>query len=107
MPKAAEKSRPVPLRAVPTKASSLKATIRDQSGAGKTRIGELLSKEGHITSTQLEEALKYQKKNYDRLGSILIKLGYIEEETIVNVLNRLYNYPVALLSALNTEAEVF
>jgi len=107
MPKPAEKSRPVALRAVPTKASSLKATIRDQSGAGKTRIGELLSKEGHITSTQLEEALKYQKKNYDRLGSILIKLGYIEEETIVNVLNRLYNYPVALLSGLNPEAEVF
>ena len=74
----------------PSKNSSLKATIRDQSGAGKKRIGELLSKEGYITSTQLDEALKYQDKNDGRLGSILVKLGYIDEETIVNVLNRFF-----------------
>jgi len=97
------KNRPIPLRPLASKASSLNKTIRDQSGAGKTRIGELLSKEGHITSTQLEEALNYQKKNAGRLGSILIKLGYIEEETIVNVLNRLYNYPVALLSRISPD----
>ncbi len=42
--------------------SSLTATIKDQSGAGKTRIGEILSKEGQITSLQLDEALKIQKK---------------------------------------------
>ena len=87
------------------KGSSLQATIRDQSGAGRTRIGELLSKEGHITSTQLEDALRYQKKHSGRLGSILIKLGYIEEETIVNILNRLYNYPVALLSRIKPDKE--
>ena len=44
------------------KSSSLRATIKDQSGAGKTRIGEILSKEGQITSLQLDEALKIQKK---------------------------------------------
>jgi len=78
--------------------TSLKATIRDQSGAGKIRIGELLSKEGYITSTQLKKALNYQKTNPLRLGSILIKLGYIDEETIVNVLSRIYNYPAVLIS---------
>ncbi len=105
MAKAAVKNRPIPLHPNSGKGSSLKATIRDQSGAGKTRIGELLSKEGHITSNQLEEALNYQKKHPERLGKILIKLGYIEEETIVNVLNRLYNYPVALQSQLKPDAE--
>ncbi len=30
------------------KTSSLKSTIKDQSGAGKTKIGEILSKEGQI-----------------------------------------------------------
>ncbi|MBU4388078.1 MAG: type IV-A pilus assembly ATPase PilB [Proteobacteria bacterium] len=78
--------------------TSLKATIRDQSGAGKTRIGELLSKEGYITSAQLKNALNYQKANPLRLGSILIKLGYIDEETIVNVLSRIYNYPAVIIS---------
>lgn len=93
------------MRSVSGRGSSLKATIRDQSGAGRTRIGQLLSKEGHITSTQLEEALNYQTKHSGRLGSILIRLGYIEEETIVNVLNRLYNYPVALLSDYDPDPE--
>lgn len=83
---------------VSSQKTSLKATIRDQSGAGKIRIGELLSKEGYITSAQLKKALAYQKTNPLRLGSILIKLGYIDEESIVNVLSRIYNYPAAIIS---------
>ena len=83
---------------VSSQKTSLKATIRDQSGAGKTKIGELLSKEGYITSAQLKNALNYQKTNSLRLGSILIKLGYIDEETIVNVLSRIYNYPALIIS---------
>ncbi len=82
----------------PKMKTSLKATIRDQSGAGKTRIGELLSKEGYITSAQLKSALDYQKTSPLRLGSILIRLGYIDEETIVNVLSRIYNYPAMIIS---------
>ncbi|MBF0120263.1 MAG: type IV-A pilus assembly ATPase PilB [Desulfobacterales bacterium] len=80
------------------KSSSLNATIRDQSGAGKTRIGEILSKEGYITSNQLQEALDYQKKHEGRLGSILIRLGYIEQTTIVNVLSRVQGYPAVTIS---------
>ncbi len=85
--------------------TSLKATIRDQSGAGKARIGELLSKEGYITSAQLKNALNYQKKNPLRLGSILIKLGYIDEESIVNVLSRIYNYPAVVISNNSPEPD--
>ncbi|MCD4805684.1 MAG: type IV-A pilus assembly ATPase PilB, partial [Desulfobacterales bacterium] len=83
---------------VSSQKTSLKATIRDQSGAGKAKLGELLSKEGYITSAQLNHALNYQKTNPLRLGSILIKLGYIDEETIVNVLSRIYNYPAVVIS---------
>ncbi|MDY7035381.1 MAG: ATPase, T2SS/T4P/T4SS family, partial [Thermodesulfobacteriota bacterium] len=90
---------------ISSKKSSLKATIKDQSGAGKTRIGELLCKEGHITSIQLQEALNYQKKNNRRLGSILLQLGYIEDETIVNILSRLHNYPAAIISNISPDPE--
>ncbi len=76
------------------KTSSLKSTIKDQSGAGKTRIGEILSKEGQITSSQLDEALAIQKKTSERLSGILLSRGYIDPDTIVNVLGRLYNYKV-------------
>jgi type IV pilus assembly protein PilB len=75
------------------KTSSLSASVKDQSGAGKVRVGELLRKEGQITSNQLQEAINVQKKTRGRLSSILVKLGYIEEDTIVNVLSRMYNYP--------------
>jgi type IV pilus assembly protein PilB len=90
---------------VASQKTSLKATIRDQSGAGKGKIGELLSKEGYITSTQLKNALNYQKTNPLRLGSILIKLGYIDEESIVNVLSRIYNYPAVIISKNPPDSE--
>ncbi len=92
-----------PPRPLSSKSSSLKATIRDQSGAGKKRIGELLSKEGYITSNQLSEAVGYQERNPGRLSSILVKLGYVDEDTIVKVVSRLNNYPVALLSKITPD----
>ncbi len=99
------KKRPIPLRPASSKKSSLKATIKDQSGAGKTRIGELLCKEGYITSSQLQEALTHQKKHKGRLGSILLRFGYIEEETIVNVLSRIHNYQAAIISNMSPDPE--
>ena len=75
----------------------------DQSGAGKTKIGELLCKEGYITKTHLQDALNYQKKNKGRLGSILVKLGYIDDKTIVNVLSRLRNYPAIKLTKITPD----
>ncbi|MFH1216926.1 MAG: type IV-A pilus assembly ATPase PilB [Pseudomonadota bacterium] len=83
----------LPIKNIPDKKSALRTTIKDQSGAGKVKIGELLRKEGHILSSQLDEALAIQKKTGQRLGSILIKLGHIEDTTILNVLSRLHNFP--------------
>ncbi len=76
------------------KTSSLKATIKDQSGAGKTKIGEILSKEGQITSLQLQEALDLHRKTGEMLSAILLNKGFIDPNTIVNVLGRRYNYTI-------------
>ncbi|WP_300464190.1 type IV-A pilus assembly ATPase PilB [Desulfobacula sp.] len=88
------------------KSSSLKSTIKDQSGAGKTRIGEILSKEGQITSMQLDEALSIHKKTHERLSSILLNKGYIDPDTIVNVLGRIYNYNVIKFSDIKPDPKV-
>ncbi|KPK34397.1 MAG: pilus assembly protein [Nitrospira bacterium SG8_35_1] len=72
--------------------------MKDQSGAGKLRIGDLLRKEGYITANQLEHAQKVQKKSNMRLGRILVKLGHIDEETILNVLSRLHGFPAITLT---------
>ena len=96
-----------PNNGVDSRRSSLKATIMDQSGAGKTKIGELLCKEGYITGSHLEDAINYQKKHNGRLGHILVKLGHIDDETIVNVLSRVHKYPAVKISQTTPDSEVF
>jgi type IV pilus assembly protein PilB len=78
--------------------SNLKASIKDQSGAGKVKIGELLRKEGQISARQLEEAVAIQRRDNRRLSSILLRLGYIEADTILNVLSRTLNYSVVIIA---------
>ena len=78
--------------------SSMKRTVKDQSGAGKLKIGELLSKAGYITTTQLETGKKVLKKNGGRLGAILRQLEFIDENTVFNFLTRQHNYSAAIIS---------
>ncbi|THB76477.1 MAG: type IV-A pilus assembly ATPase PilB [Desulfobacteraceae bacterium] len=82
------------------KTSSLKATIKDQTGAGKVKIGEILSKEGQITSLQLQDALEVHKNSDQLLSSILLNKGFIDPNTIVNVLGRRYNYDMTPYSEI-------
>ncbi len=78
--------------------SNLRSTVKDQSGAGKLKIGELLRKAGQVSSYQLDDALAAQKKSGGRLSSILLRLGHIEESTILNFLSRLHNYQAVVIS---------
>ncbi len=70
----------------------MKRTVKDQSGAGKFKIGELLQKAGYITIRQFEFAKKRHQKTGDRLGRILLENGEIERDTIPNFLSRMHNY---------------
>jgi type IV pilus assembly protein PilB len=53
----------------------------------------LLVKENFITADQLEIALKNQRQNGGRLGSILINLGFVEDDDITALLSRKYGVP--------------
>jgi type IV pilus assembly protein PilB len=75
----------------------MKKTIKDQSGAGKIKIGELLSKAGYITPSQLETAKKELQKTGGRLSSILRRLDYIDDDTVFNFLSRQHNYPPVVI----------
>ncbi len=80
-----------------TKRSSVRRTVKDQSGAGKLKIGELLSKAGYITATEFEEAKTVHKRTGQRLGQILLEAGIIEEDTIPKFLSRSHNYTVVVI----------
>ena len=41
------------------------------------KLGEILVRENLITSQQLRESLDYQRTNGGRLGSNLVKLGFV------------------------------
>ena len=84
--------------AAPEQKSTLRASVKDQSGAGKVKIGELLRKEGQISSNQLDEALEVQKKSGGRLSTILLKLGHIDDTTVLNFLSRQHNYQSVFIS---------
>lgn len=58
-----------------------------------TQIGELLIKESLLTQEQLNVALKHQRDNGGRLGSILIQLGFVEDDDITALLSRKYGVP--------------
>ena len=80
-----------------SKRTSLKRTIKDQSGAGKLKIGELLQKAGYISSGQFRDAKDIYKKTGKRLGRILLENGIIERDTIPNFLSRMHNYTLVTI----------
>jgi adenylate cyclase len=53
-----------------------------------TRIGQYLIDAKLVTKTQIQEALSLQKKEGGRLGSKLVKLGYITEEKLDSFLSK-------------------
>ncbi|RLA91435.1 MAG: type IV-A pilus assembly ATPase PilB [Deltaproteobacteria bacterium] len=57
------------------------------------RLGEILLKNNIITKEQLEMALQEQKTTGDRLGSVLIKKGYISETKLIGILSKIFNIP--------------
>src|SRR3990167_5580228 len=86
------------------KKSSFKKTVRDEVKSEK--LGDLLRKDGQITKFQLDEALAVQKKSGGRLGQIIVTLGFIDEETIINFLSRQLNFPVSHISEMQVSEDV-
>ena len=71
-----------------------------------SRLGEILIKENLITSDQLRQALDHQKANGGRLGTCLMKLGFISDDEITGVLSRQYGVPSINLKYYEVDAAV-
>src|SRR3954471_17574332 len=70
------------------------------------RLGDLLVKEKIITPEQLEQASKVQKEQSCRLGSALVKLGFLSDEDVTNFLSRQYGVPAINLSYFEIDPAV-
>ena len=85
--------------------TTTKRTVKDQSGASKLKLGELLSKAGYITSSQFDEAKALQRRTGMRISRILLENGAIESDTIPNFLSRMHNFAPITLSDEKPSAE--
>src|SRR5437588_803398 len=70
------------------------------------RLGDLLVKEKVITPEQLVQATKVQKETSCRLGSALVKLGFLTDEDVTNFLSRQYGVPAINLSYFEIDPAV-
>ncbi len=57
------------------------------------QLGQLLVERGLIDKKQLQIALDIQKKEGQLIGQILVRLGFVSEEDIVEALTTQYGYP--------------
>src|SRR5216117_3053282 len=70
------------------------------------RLGDLLVADGLLTPAQLQKALGEQRGSTEKLGSILIKLGFINEEQLIGFLSRQYGVPSITLAQLEIDPTV-
>jgi type IV pilus assembly protein PilB len=70
------------------------------------KLGQLLIDSHLITEAQLKEALNLQRKEGGRLGSKLVKLGYITEDKLVEFLSKQYGVPSINLSNYEIDPSV-
>ncbi len=70
------------------------------------KLGDALVDSGLITAVQLQEALKYQKETGDRLGQILVNLGFVSEQDIVGILENQLGIPQITFDPSNLNANL-
>ena len=59
------------------------------------KLGEMLVRDGRITTSQLEQALAHQTRVGGRIGSILVELGFMDAETLTVYLGLELGIPIA------------
>ena len=72
----------------------------------KIRIGDLLVQHQVISESQLEQALAEQKNSGRKLGRLLVELGYVTEDQILDLLSRQLDIPHIDLRRFHFDPEV-
>jgi type IV pilus assembly protein PilB len=70
------------------------------------KLGEMLVKAGLIGPEQLQEALGAQKQSGEKLGYVLISLGYVKEDEITQLLSEQYGVPSINLRHFEIDSSV-
>ncbi len=71
-----------------------------------SKIGEMLVEAGKITDAQLQDCLAAQRLDGGRLGSHLIKNGFIDEDELVEFLSQRYGVPAINLHEVDIDESI-
>lgn len=66
----------------------------------KLRLGNMLVESNLLTPEQLKMGVDFQKSVGGKLGAIIVKLGFIEDQTLTNFIARQQGIPVVNLDEL-------
>lgn len=70
------------------------------------KIGELLVEAGMIEAEQLSRALDDQRQSGERIGAVLVRLGYIDEDVLVEFVAKQFHVPQVHVGKLNIPKDV-
>ncbi|HZE98698.1 MAG TPA: hypothetical protein VE981_16845 [Planctomycetota bacterium] len=73
----------------------------------KVHLGQMLQESGLVTPEQLKMAMDFQKSVGGKLGAIIVKLGFIEDQTLTNFIARQQGIPVVNLEELVVPENLF
>ena len=82
----------------------LRQNVSDQNS--NLRIDEILLKQGLVTESQITEALEYQRQHGGRLGSHLLRLGFVDERGLVEALAGQFQCDYVVISELEIPSDV-
>src|SRR5262252_1777877 len=66
----------------------------------RVQLGQMLVESNLLTREQLKMAMDFQKSVGGKLGAIIVKLGFIEDQTLTNFIARQQGIPVVNLDEL-------
>ncbi len=73
----------------------------------KIQLGAMLQESGLLNQEQLKMAMDFQKSVGGKLGAIIVKLGFIEDQTLTNFIARQQGIPVVNLDELVIPENLF
>lgn len=73
---------------------------------GRLKLGQILVNRGLLEPDQLSEALAAQQEAGARLGTTLVRLGLVDEETLIRTLAGLLKLPVARIRGKRVSPDV-
>jgi twitching motility protein PilT len=79
---------------------------RESASSKKPKLGEILVKYGIITQNMLKNALRRQSQVGGQIGSVLIEMGYVSTDTLLEFLSKQFGVPSINLFKVDIPAKI-